>query len=93
MAMMNSALGDSLVANGEMSEEECNRALQECQNADVPFVQYIVDNKIIESSKLLEFCEKSGEYRLLILMSLISQGSTRNSPILSLFSSTMPSRL
>lgn len=58
MAMMNSALGDSLVANGEMSEEECNRALQECQNADVPFVQYIVDNKIIESSKLLEFCEK-----------------------------------
>lgn len=58
MAMMNSALGGSLVANGEMSEEECNRALQECQNADVPFVQYIVDNKIIESSKLLEFCEK-----------------------------------
>ena len=58
MAMMNSALGDSLVANGEMSEEECNRALQECQNADVPFVQYIVDNKIIDSSKLLEFCEK-----------------------------------
>ena len=58
MAMLNSALGDSLVSSGEMSEEECNRALQECQNADVPFVQYIVDNKVIESDKLLSFCEK-----------------------------------
>ena len=54
----NSGLALSLAASSLISEEDAQRYLSQARAQRIPFVSVLVDNQILDSKRLAEFCEQ-----------------------------------
>ncbi|MGL4932865.1 MAG: PilB family type IVa pilus assembly ATPase TapB [Aeromonas sp.] len=57
-AIPNSGLATGLAASSLISEEDAQRYLSQARAQRIPFVSVLVDNQILDSKRLAEFCEQ-----------------------------------